>query len=404
MIDTMPHSLITHRITLLFNGNKIYDREVIGGIGAYLGSTRAIWDIFLEDDYRCRLPGIPHWQGDGVIADYDDPDVDEALRRSSRPVVAVGSSYENDADYPNRNPYVATDNFAIIKLAFDHLIEAGLPRIALYSMPESPGNRWAQEREKTYRRLAARDRLPVEIYRGRSTSALGWNESLGELVDWIKAQPKPLGVIAVNDPRARHVLQACLLSGIAVPEEVALVGVDNDPLTHELTRIPITSVMQGTHTIGWTAAQLLHQMLHHKQLPQTRILVPPVGISVKTSSQFKHLADPKVMRARHFIRQYAAQGIKAEQVADYVGVSRSLLESSFRKELECTVHEEILRFRLETAKSLLVKNQLSNTEIAVMSGFTSTQYMYTVFRREMGCTPREFRDRSQQESGGDGMI
>ena len=377
----------THHIALLFNGNKVYDREIISGIGAYLSSTRVLWDLFLEEDYRCRLQDIENWPGDGIIADFDDPDVEEALAKSGKPVVAVGSSYENSADYPDWNPYVGTDNAKLIKLAYDHLIEVGLPRLALYSMPVSQKNRWAQEREKAFQRLAAKDKLPVEICRGRSTSASGWNDSIVELIDWLKAQPKPLGIIAVNDPRARHVLQACLLAGIAVPEEVAIVGIDNDPLTRELTRIPITSVMQGTHEIGRSAAHLLHQMLHNVNLPPTRILIPPAGISVRASSQHQHLANRYVMRARHFIRQYAAQGIKTEQVADYVGISRSSIESHFRKELDCTVHEEILRFRLETAKSMLEKGELSTAEIAVKSGFTSQQYMHAVFRRELGCTP-----------------
>src|SRR5437868_12468722 len=116
----------SHRIALLFNANKIFDREVIAGIAAHLSSTRASWDLFLEEDFRLRLPGIEKWQGDGIIADFDDPSVAEALASSRIPLVAVGGSYENEADYPTGVPYVATDNFKLIKLAYDHLIDAGL--------------------------------------------------------------------------------------------------------------------------------------------------------------------------------------------------------------------------------------------------------------------------------------
>ena len=120
----------SHRIALLFNANKIFDREVIAGVAAYLSSTRASWDLFLEEDFRLRLPGIEHWQGDGIIADFDDPAVAAALSRSRIPVVAVGGSYEDEAAYPLGVPYVATDNFKLIRLAYDHLIEAGLRRFA----------------------------------------------------------------------------------------------------------------------------------------------------------------------------------------------------------------------------------------------------------------------------------
>ena len=100
----------THRIALLFNANKVYDREIITGIGNYLLSTRVAWDLFLEEDFRCRLTGIERFDGDGIIADFDDPAVGEALRDCPLPVVAVGSSFEDPAHYPPDLPYIATDN------------------------------------------------------------------------------------------------------------------------------------------------------------------------------------------------------------------------------------------------------------------------------------------------------
>eukprot|EP01037_Dinobryon_pediforme_P023047 gene23047-24387_t len=137
-----------HRIALLFNANKIFDRDIIAGIGEYLTSTRASWDLFLEEDFRCRLQGIERWQGHGIIADFDDPATCEALSGVSLPVVAVGGSYAQASDYPPGVPYVATDNFKLVKLAYDHLIEAGLQNFACFSLPQAGVNRWAQEREK----------------------------------------------------------------------------------------------------------------------------------------------------------------------------------------------------------------------------------------------------------------
>ncbi len=389
----MHNNTNSRRIALLFNANKIYDREIIAGIGAYLSSTRVVWDLFLEEDFRCRPDEIRNWDGDGIIADFDDPDIAEALRFSHLPIVAVGSSYENDADYPKDIPYIATDNAGLIKQAYDHLIEVGLSNFALYSMPESPRNRWAQEREKAFQHRSEVNGSAGEIYRGHPTHASDWNDSRQHLMEWLQTQPKPLGIIAVTDARARHLMQACVLAGIAVPEEIAIVGIDNDPLARMLTRIPISSVIQGTEEMGWTAAQTLHECLHNVQHRNTRILVPPAGINVQASSLHQPFSSPYVMRARHYIRQFAGLGIKTQQVAEYVGISRSSLESYFQRELNCTVHDEILRFRLDMAKSLLVNEQLSSREIAIKCGFTSLQYMHTVFKRELGCTPREYLDR-----------
>ena len=151
---TRPQTAQTsHRIALLFNANKVYDREVITGIGNYLLSTRVAWDLFLEEDFRCRLNGIERFEGDGIIADFDDPAVAEALGDSQLPVVAVGSSYADAACYPAKLPYIATDNAKLMSLAYTHLIGAGLQRFALYSLPEAPENRWAQERELAFRAL-----------------------------------------------------------------------------------------------------------------------------------------------------------------------------------------------------------------------------------------------------------
>jgi LacI family transcriptional regulator len=389
----------SHRIALLFNANKIFDREVIAGIASHLSSTRASWDLFLEEDFRLRLPGIEHWQGDGIIADFDDPAVAAALERSRIPVVAVGGSYAREADYPGSIPYVATDNFKLIKMAHDHLIEAGLRHFAMFSQPEAMENRWAQERETAFRTLMRKDMMEPQIYRGLGTSAPSWDEAVEQQIKWLHSLPKPVGIIAVTDARARQLLQACIMAGIEVPEQVSLIGIDNDPLARMLTRIPLSSVIQGAQEMGRTAAHLLDQMLHGVRLAGTRILVPPVGINVLTSTRHETPKHPHVMRARHFIRQYACQGIKTHQVAEYVGISRSSLESYFRQELDCSVHDVILRFKLDAATDILARGERSISDVALSCGFTSVQYMHAVFKRELGCTPRAYQDRAMLHCG-----
>lgn len=384
----------THRVALLFNANKIFDRDVIAGIASHLASTRARWDVFLEEDFRLRLGGIEHWQGDGIIADFDDPSVAAALARSPLPVVAVGASYAAAADYPAGVPYVATDNAGLIAVAYQHLIDAGLVRFAMFSLPASAGARWAQEREQAFCALLRRDNLAADIYRGHSTSAASWQDASAQQIAWLRALPKPIGIIAVTDARARQLLQACSLAGIAVPEQVALVGIDNDPLAHMLARIPLSSVIQGGQEIGRRAARLLDQMLHGAHPGALRLLVAPAGINAQASSRHQPARHPHVMRARHFIRQYACQGIKTGQVADYVGISRSCLEAHFRDERQCSVHDEILRFKLEAATAMLAAADASIAEVALRCGFTSVQYMHAVFKRELGCTPRTWQQRA----------
>lgn len=389
-IMTCSHEV--HRIALLFNANKVYDREIIEGIGAYLTSTRVVWDLFLEEDFRCRLNGMRDWCGDGIIADFDDPQICETLRDVKIPVVAIGGSYQDPNDYPEGVPYIATDNAKLVRMGYDHLIEQGLHHFALYSLPGSPANRWAAEREKVFCDMVGSDGLKPLVYRGHATSAAGWSEASDDLIAWLRSLPKPIGVLAVTDARARQLLQACMMAEIAVPEQVAIVGIDNDPLARTLCRIPLTSVQQGTEEMGRTATHVLHRMLHGADHSQVRVLVPPVKLHIGASSLHRPLCDPLVMRALHYIRQYGCLGIKTEQVADYVGVSRSLLEEHFRRHLKQSVHQQILSHKLETAQRLLSDGEMTYADIAVRCGFTSLQYLYAVFRRELNCTPKEFQE------------
>jgi LacI family transcriptional regulator len=377
----------SYRIALLFNANKIYDREIISGIGAYLRSTRVEWDLLVEDDFRVRITGIDQWRCDGIIADFDDPSIRQALEKSPLPVVAIGGSYADPANYPKGLPYVATDNFLLVKYAHDHLVEADLQNFAMYSLPEASENRWAQEREKAFAHLAPNGR----VYRGVQTRAVEWNTAIGGLIEWISSLEKPIGIIAITDSRARHLLHACMVADIAVPEQVSIVGIDNDPLTQSLTRIGLSSVRQGTHEMGRAAARLLHQMLRGTNVVDKRIVVPPAGLNSQASSKHTRPFSAQVMKARYFIRQFGCQGIKNEQVAEYVGVSRSTLEHRFRIELGSTVHAELLIHRLDVAKELLRNTDLRAAEVANRAGFTSLQYLYTVFKRELGVTPAQFR-------------
>lgn len=379
-----------HRIALLFNANKVYDRQVIAGIGQYITCTRVKWDLFMEEDFRSRTVGIRQWRGDGIIADFDDPMVAEAASALSIPVVAVGGSYADESHYPAGIPYVATDNQKLVQLAYDQLIEHGLQRFAFFGKPPSPDNRWAHEREMWFRRLAAADGLEGFVYHGSPTSAGGWGRAQEEVAEWVGSLPKPIGIIAATDARARQLLQACIVADVPVPEQVAIVGIDNDPIVQMLSCIRLSSVIQGAEEMGRTAAQLLHQMLHGGDYSGTRVLVPPAGINVQASSQYQCIRSPHVMRARHYIRQYACMGIKTEQVACYAGISRTSLEEHFKRELKKSVHQVILDHKLETARHMLANPLVSLSDVAVRSGFTSLQYMYAVFRREFNCTPKQY--------------
>ncbi|MBP2168972.1 LacI family transcriptional regulator [Erwinia toletana] len=380
------------RITLLFNANKVYDRQVVEGVGEYLQASQTDWDIFIEEDFRCRIENIREWLGDGVIADYDDQQIETLLQPVSVPIVGVGGSYHRAQDYPPVH-YIATDNAALVESAFMHLKEKGVHRFAFYGLPLSSGKRWAQEREYAFRQLVAQERYQGVVYQGMETAPENWQHAQNRLADWVQTLPPQTGIIAVTDARARHLLQVCEHLKIPVPEKLCVIGIDNEELTRYLSRVALSSVAQGSRQMGYQAAKLLHRLLDKQALPLQRILVPPVKVIERRSTDYRSLHDPAVIQAMHYIRFNACKGIKVEQVLDAVGMSRSNLEKRFKDETGETIHALIHSEKLEKARTLLITSSMSINEISQMCGYPSLQYFYSVFKKSYASTPGEYRER-----------
>lgn len=385
-----------YRISLLFNANKVYDRQVIEGIGEYLQASQCNWDIFLEDDFTTNLDNFVNWVGDGVIADFDNPEVVERLSQTGIPVVGVGGSYQNEDDYPNV-PYVATDNVAIVEMAFEHLKAKGIQNFAFYGLPPKSNQKWATERRKAFEKIVAKEGYQGAVYLGNDTSQLTWQYDMNRLADWLQRLPTPTGIIAVTDARARHLLQACEHLNLMVPDKISVIGIDNEELARYLTRVSLSSVGQGCKSMGHQAAKLLHQLLtkeeaqHSTVIKHVRKLVPPTKVFQRQSSDFQALKDPYVIQAMHYIRQNAFRGIKVDQVLDYVGISRSNMENRFKEERGHSIHQEIHNAKLHKAKNLLAATELPIQEVADVCGYPSLQYMYSVFKKTYNQTPKEYR-------------
>lgn len=224
------------RIVLLFNANKVYDRQVVEGVGEYLQASQCHWDVFIEEDFRTRLDNINHWVCDGIIADFDDPIITQHLSQSPLSVIGVGGSYHQAKDYPSV-PYIATDNYQLIHQAFLHLKQKGLKHFAFYGLPAKNYPHWSNEREYAFRQLVTREKYPGIIYNGMDITQENWQHAQNRLSDWIQTLPPQTGIIAVTDARARHLLQVCDNLNINVPEEISIIGIDDEDMTRYLSRI-----------------------------------------------------------------------------------------------------------------------------------------------------------------------
>ena len=250
--------------------------------------------------------------------------------------------------------------------------------------------------EYAFCQLVAKEKYRGVVYQGLETAPENWQHAQNRLADWLQTLPPQTGIIAVTDARARHVLQACELLHIPVPEKLCVIGIDNEELTRYLSRVALSSVAQGTRQMGYQAAKLLHRLLNNEVLPLQRQLIPPMRVVERRSTDYRSLNDPSVIQAMHYIRNNACKGIKVEQVLDAVGISRSNLEKRFKEEVGETIHTVIHSEKLEKARSLLVSTSLSINEISQMCGYPSLQYFYSVFKKEYDVTPKEYRDRHSE--------
>jgi len=218
-----------------------------------------------------------------------------------------------------------------------------------------------------------------------------WEFQQDDLADWLLALPKPIGIMIASDQLGPALLEACHRAGISVPDQVAVIGVDNDATLCDVCNPPLSSVDAGHREVGYRAAELLHQLMAGGQPPAGPLLVKPQGIAPRRSSDITATADAQVAFALKLIREHACEGWSASRVAARIPLSRSVLQRRFRKETGCSIHEEILRTRLRRARELLAETDQPLIDVAVSSGFKHQEYLGLFFRARFGRTPAEYR-------------
>ena len=213
------------------------------------------------------------------------------------------------------------------------------------------------------------------------------------VADWVAALPKPVGILACTDQLGFWLLDACRRVGSAVPEEVAVVGVENDETLCQLATPRLSSVAFDGVRVGYESAALLDRLMRGEQPPQEPLVVPPRGIVVRQSSDIVAIDDAAVAAALRFIREHACHGVSVAEVIGRVGLSRTVLERRMRAAIGRTPGEEIVRVRFARVKALLAETDLTVAEIADRCGMEHPQYLAASFKKQFGMTPGAFRRR-----------
>lgn len=390
------------QVALLLQLFQHFDREILRGIISYAQEHRH-WSIYLEEEASQWVPDLRDWDGDGLIVNFDFQKAANAVRDLPKPVVGFGGGrgwYD-----PNSGvPYVSTGDERMGQLAAEHLLERGLTQFAFCGYPSTQTNLWMENRASGFIQRLAEEGFDCHVYRGRSASVRRWSRVQQGLVAWLRTLPTPIGVMGCYDSRARHVLKACQSLGLRVPDDVAVVGVDNNPLTCELAEPQLSSVEQGYFGIGYTAATLLDQLMQGKKPDPLVHCVEPTGVVSRQSTNLLYVQDPPVAAALRLIRDGACNGMHADRVARELCLSRSTLDKRFKKTIGRTVDQEVRRVRLARAKELLVRSDLPLREVARLAGYGNEQYLARVIRDASDTTPARYRRDHQTARGSVGLF
>lgn len=379
-------TLCRPKVALIVDTSLASGRDVLRGIGDYVQQHEP-WSIFhgprgLEDP----APQWLHdWDGDGIIVRMQNREIALTIKEAGIPTVDVLGMV------PEANlPLVHVDDRAVSRLTAEHLLERGFRHFGYCGLLDVP---WSDRRRNAFREAIEESGYECAVH-GLSSYIRGsrdWAKVEQQLVQWVSSLPKPVGLMACNDPRGQLLLEACRQGGVVVPEEAAVVGVDNDEPLCMIADPPLSSVSPNHDSVGFEAAALLDKMMSGGEPPKSPILVTPQGIVTRVSSDVSAIVDLEVASIVRFVREHACNGINIHDVVRYSGFSRSTLLRKISKVLGRTLHEEIMRIRLNHVRELLSETNLSIEAISSKSGFNHRQYLGKVFKAEFGETLVEYR-------------
>ncbi len=382
-------------VALLVETSREYARGLLRGIARY-HQEHGPWSIFFEPHGQNDPPPfwLKTWRGDGILARVDDKRMANAILQTGIPSVDLRGAFQNLG-----LPFIGVDNRPVSKLAFDHLQDCGLRHFAFCGTPR--GENPNQDRRCDYFVDAVRAAgYECEVYLGESHKgrAVDWDKQQRQIVKWLQQLPKPIGIMTCHDGRGHEVLDACRRADLHVPDEVAVIGVDNDPHLCNLCTPPLTSIDVNPGRIGYEAARVLHEfMLGKKGSSEPVLLGPPRGVAARQSTDVLAVADEEVTAAIRFIREKAVEGIRVKDVLDLATRSPTTLERRIKRILGRTIKAEITRVRLARAKLLLCETDLPIWKVSTRTGFSESKYFCDVFRSNESMTPSDYRNKFRDQ-------
>lgn len=377
-------------VAVIVETSNSYARGILRGIHDYAKSRR--WTLYLTEHGRHEIDEsfAGDWTFDGIIARIETDHMARIVTAMNVPTVDLSA-----ARLVEGIPWVETDDDAIARLALEHLRDCGLQNFAFFG---DPFYNWSTWRQQAFERILAHsDTTGQRIFNlpARTEPRIRWWTQREAIRAWLDSLPKPVGIFACYDACGQQLLEICRYYEFAVPNDIAIVGVDNDELLCEITTPSMSSVVPNAFRTGVHAAEILDRLLHGEKLPGRKHAIEPLGVRKRVSTDVLAVGDRHVAEAVAFIRGNAHKNIRVEDLLAAVPLSRRVLEARFRKALNRTPHQEILRVRTNAVRELLLETDMPLSQISEALGIEHPEYLSVFFKKETGLTPREYRDRAR---------
>jgi len=376
----------TFNVLLLIETSRAPGRGFVRGVIKY-AHLYGPWKFYSDLPFFDKIGFKYDWQAlkpDGIIAHITDKRLIKKVVESNISAIVHGFN-EVIEGVPN----LISDDVSVSRLGAGHLLDRGLRHLAFCGYSEF---QWSRERQDAFETFASQAGCQTYLYQSRHTmSKQSWQREEKSLAQWIRSLPKPVGIMCANDDRGRQVAEVCNDLGILVPDQAAVVGVDNEELVCELTDPPLSSVDRCYTQAGYDVAELLDRMMQGKQRKKQNVMLKPSRVIERQSTDVYFIEDPVVVEALRFIRRNANRIITVDDVVEQVATSKSGLYKKFMRSVGRTVHDEITRTRIDHIARMLVETELPIGKIALDMGFTCSAHISRYFQQAKGLTPHQYR-------------
>lgn len=374
------------RIILLLEPTRGFDRGLLSGVARY-SALNGPWTFYrqphgyLRSKRRLDLKELRAWRPDGVLCPVAQLAELSAFRL---PMIAYDVN-----EYSGRVPSVLSEDYAAGQIAARHLLDLGHRSFAFCGYS---GIRWSRERCEAFCDEVKAAGFTVDVYQPRSRKPVVWTKEEPHLRRWLESVPKPIGMLGANDDRAASILEVCHGLGYGVPEDVSIIGVDDDQYICQLQNPPLSSVTMASAQAGYEAAALLDRLIRSRaKMAGQRIMAHATGVTARQSTNVLMVRNADVRKALRFIRENASRPIRVTDVVKVTRLSHRTLNEQFHSELGCSIIKQLTGARVAYISSLLTKTQMPIHHIATAVGYEDDRHFSRYFKRTTGLTPQAYR-------------